>query len=320
MVLKRCVYGVDKNPMAVELAKVALWLHTFTVGAPLSFIDHHLRAGDSLFGLWVRDAIDKAGAQGGELLHIDPLRVAQASAAAMGIIERLTDAEIAEAHESAATWYGVQSQIAPLDSFVSFLHALDWLNLKQPEEKAAVRAWLDGQYGDPILIMLGKVEPVPKKSASARAGITDRMKKQRYDADELFEHLQRILKMARALIAEERFLNWQIAFPGVWDKWSSKDRAGGFDAVVGNPPWDRFEFEELPWFAARDAKIATEPLKSKRKTMIAALILEERLEGLAQVHGHSAIGQLEYGLIQLSRQQPIKWNARNVRAAGLNAL
>ncbi len=50
MVLKRCVYGVDKNLMAVELAKVSLWLHTFTVGAPLSFLDHHLRHGDSLFG------------------------------------------------------------------------------------------------------------------------------------------------------------------------------------------------------------------------------------------------------------------------------
>src|SRR5665811_770575 len=48
MILKRCIYGVDKNLMAVELAKVALWLHTFTVGAPLSFLDHHLRCGDSL--------------------------------------------------------------------------------------------------------------------------------------------------------------------------------------------------------------------------------------------------------------------------------
>src|SRR3546814_13974176 len=50
MILKRVVYGVDKNPMAVELAKLALWLHTFTVGAPLSFLDHHLRCGDSLYG------------------------------------------------------------------------------------------------------------------------------------------------------------------------------------------------------------------------------------------------------------------------------
>jgi hypothetical protein len=53
MILKRVIYGVDKNPMAVELAKVALWLHTFTVGAPLSFLDHHLRCGNSLFGEWV---------------------------------------------------------------------------------------------------------------------------------------------------------------------------------------------------------------------------------------------------------------------------
>ena len=48
MVLKRCIYGVDKNRLTVELAKVSLWLHSFTVGAPLSFLDHHLRVGDSL--------------------------------------------------------------------------------------------------------------------------------------------------------------------------------------------------------------------------------------------------------------------------------
>ena len=56
MVLKRCIYGVDKNPLTVELAKVSLWLHSFTVGAPLSFLDHHLRCGDSLVGLRVAEA------------------------------------------------------------------------------------------------------------------------------------------------------------------------------------------------------------------------------------------------------------------------
>ena len=64
MILKRGVYGLDKNPMAVELAKVALWLHTFTVGAPLSFLDHHLRCGDSLFGLRVRAGMDQADKMG----------------------------------------------------------------------------------------------------------------------------------------------------------------------------------------------------------------------------------------------------------------
>ena len=103
MILKRCVYGVDKNPMAVELAKVSLWLHTFTVGAPLSFLDHHLRCGDSLFGSWVRTGIDRATEQGGPLFLQGPLKRATRAAAPMQIIEGLTDAEIAEAHRSAGS-------------------------------------------------------------------------------------------------------------------------------------------------------------------------------------------------------------------------
>ena len=65
MVLKRCIYGVDKNPLAVELAKVSLWLHSFTVGAPLSFLDHHLRCGDSLLGLRVTEGVDELNRMGG---------------------------------------------------------------------------------------------------------------------------------------------------------------------------------------------------------------------------------------------------------------
>ena len=61
-----------------------------------------------------------------------------------------------------------------------------------------------------------------------------------------------IWKRARALIGEERFLNWQISFPGVWNNWADKVREGGIRiAVVGNPPWDPFEFEEVPWFSAQ---------------------------------------------------------------------
>jgi hypothetical protein len=255
MVLKRCVYGVDKNPMAVELAKVALWLHTFTVGAPLSFIDHHLRAGDSLFGMWVRDAIDKAAARGGgELLYAKALREAQSAAAAMQVIERLVDVEIAEAHKSADTYFGVRSQVAPLDGFVSFLHAIDWLNLKDAADKAAVRAWLDGIFGNPIDIAEGRMEPHIQRGGKGEG-----------------ERFASIFARAHDLIAEERFLNWQIAFPGVWDNWASKSREGGFDAIVGNPPWDRFEFEEVPWFEARDRSIALEPNGAKRKGRIKAL-------------------------------------------------
>lgn len=254
MVLKRCVYGVDKNPMAVELAKVALWLNTFTVGAPLSFIDHHLRAGDSLFGMWVRPAVDKASAFGGELLYSDALRNAQRSAEAMKTIEALTDAEVAEAHRSASMYQDVELMTGELDGFVSFIHALDWLDLKSKEDKVLIRNWLDGRFGDPIPIARGKKIPEAGKTKP-----------------EEYERFVSVWERARALISDERFLNWQIAFPGVWSNWIGKDRDGGFDAVVGNPPWDRFEFEEVPWFEFRDRSIALEPSGAKRKARINAL-------------------------------------------------
>lgn len=255
MILKRCIYGADKNAMAVELAKVSLWLHTFTVGAPLSFVDHHLRSGDSLFGLWIPEAIDRARARGGgALLYASALAEAQSAAAQMQLIERSVDAEIAEAHRSADTYLGIQAQVAPLDRFVSFLHALDWLDVKNKEDKVAITAWLDGLFGNPIDIAQGRTEPTLNR---ARAEQGDRFLELR-DA-------------AFALMKEERFLNWQVAFPGVWQNWSAAGRTGGFDAVVGNPPWDRFEFEELPWFEARDPKIALAPTGAARKALIKAL-------------------------------------------------
>ncbi|MCW4003627.1 MAG: hypothetical protein NWE95_06930 [Candidatus Bathyarchaeota archaeon] len=59
MVMKRCVYGVDINPLAVELAKVSLWLDSFTIGTPLTFLDHHIRVGDSLIGLWTENVASR---------------------------------------------------------------------------------------------------------------------------------------------------------------------------------------------------------------------------------------------------------------------
>ena len=69
LVMKRCIYGVDLNPLAVELAKLSLWLHTFTVGAPLSFLDHHLRWGNSVIGADVRTVERHARRSAGEQSH-----------------------------------------------------------------------------------------------------------------------------------------------------------------------------------------------------------------------------------------------------------
>ena len=250
MVLKRCVYGVDKNPMAVELAKVSLWLHTFTVGAPLSFLDHHLRCGDSLFGAWVRPALDSAEREGGLFLK-GPLSRATRAAAPMQIIEDLTDAEIAEAHRSADIFAEISEMTKPLNAFLSLLHAFEWLDLRDSEDRKAYVAWLDGRLGDPIDIAQGNT-----------SGLTDSEHEQRFAS---------LLHKARTLVESERFLNWQVAFPGVWSDWEKIELHGGFDAVIGNPPWDRIKLQQVEWFAARRPEIAMASRAADRKRMIAEL-------------------------------------------------
>ena len=251
MVLKRCVYGVDKNPMAVELAKVALWLHTFTVGAPLSFLDHHLRCGDSLFGSWVRTGIDRAESQGGSLWLRGPITKATSAAASMQVIEGLTDAEIAEAHRSADIFAGVEESTTPLNAFLSVVQAFGWLNRRDRDDTEVLGAYFAGVFGDPIDIALGTV--AIEKDAKGGA------------------HFAALLDQAQRLIAEEHFLHWQVAFPGVWTAWDRVGLHGGFDAVIGNPPWDRIKLQQVEWFAARRRAISMATRAADRKRMIADL-------------------------------------------------
>ena len=125
MVLKRCIYGVDKNPLTVELAKVSLWLHSFTVGAPLSFLDHHLRCGDSLLGLRVLDARRDFDRLGG-LSASTVIAGAENATSTMQEIERLSDADVAEVRQSAGLFQVVEQATADLRGVLDFLGGLRW--------------------------------------------------------------------------------------------------------------------------------------------------------------------------------------------------
>ena len=279
MVLKRCVYGVDKNQMAVELAKVSLWLHTFTVGAPLSFLDHHLRCGDSLFGSWVRPAMDKLEAWGSGLLLFDTLRAAKSSATHMQSLESLTDADIAEVHQSAEKFDGIVVMTDPLNTLLSMVHAIHWLDLKDKADIAAVQEWLKEGFGDVIKVAQGKrqfkIPAPPPPLSDIEQKKQARSKKKTYSPHEMATRFKAILDAARELIDEEKFLNWQVAFPGVWTDWESGERKGGFDAVIGNPPWDRMKLQQVEWFAARRPAIALTTRAADRKRMIEALEREK---------------------------------------------
>ena len=281
MVLKRCVYGVDKNPMAVELAKVSLWLHTFTAGAPLSFLDHHLRCGDSLFGSWVKQGIAKAHIYGSPLMLVEPIKRALLSASKMQIVEGLTDVEISEAHRSADVFADVEDMTAPLDALLCFIHALDWIATKDKAQAMAIIAFFDGEFGDPVDIIMGK-----HKLARPRAKDAHENMKGRMTAAEKFDHFASIFDRARGLADDEGFLNWQVTFPGVWSDWEDDGLTGGFDAVIGNPPWDRMKLQQVEWFAARRPEIAHATRAADRKRMIDDL--EKAEDPLASDFAHAS--------------------------------
>ena len=76
---------------------------------------------------------------------------------------------------------------------------------------------------------------------------------------------------ARAIADRESFLHWEAAFPGVWQGWQDDRPRGGFDAVIGNPPWDQIKLQEVEWFATRDLELAHAPTAAARRQGIQRL-------------------------------------------------
>ncbi|MGA8146954.1 MAG: hypothetical protein WB870_05170 [Gallionellaceae bacterium] len=280
MILKRVIFGVDKNPMAVELAKVALWLHTFTVGAPLSFLDHHLHCGDSLFGGKVKQLAEELGKLKGGLLQQDDLRRVETARITMNAIGNLTDIDIAEAHESKALMASLIDNLRPTQRALDFLQAKQWAG--KAEAKNYQQTWvglLNHEYGDNLLESIDLL---------GKAGIKLFSERQQND--------HRVVQQALACAASNRFLHWELAFPTVFAPspsggglgWGSAPPSNfppeggranaaalgggaGFDAIIGNPPWDRMKLQEVEWFAERKAEIAKAARASDRKRFIAQL-------------------------------------------------
>ena len=258
MVLKRCIYGVDKNPLTVELAKVSLWLHSFTVGAPLSFLDHHLRCGDSLIGLRVHDATRELARLGG-LTSGSAVQAAENATQGMQRIEELSDADISEVEESANLFAEVEKTTAPLRALLDTFCGVHWLSAAMKKKARTV-------FEQPLVgaIALGHEQAFPLL-AHGPEGVdpADPIRQRTF-----WPAFTELWNSAHRIAARENFLHWQVAFPGVWRDWQDANPAGGFDAVIGNPPWDRIEQQEVEWFAMRDEEIAYATTGAKRKALI----------------------------------------------------
>jgi hypothetical protein len=304
LVMKRCIYGVDLNPLAVELAKLSLWLHSFTVGAPLSFLDHHLRWGNSVVGADVRSVeaamrgeqqTRKVGAEGRRLAAG---RKEQASEIASGFqfglfqgpfaglldltammieVAERADATLADVRQSAENYAAFQRLLLPykqaLDLWVSQWFGDDEGRPPTADERPPTAderpPTADGRPptddGQPPTD--DERPPAERASLVPKPGILSGTKRRvrsevegRLAVEFMTMHSEDVLPAlrgemtvdtryeqaiarARSLWAQQRFFHWDLEFPEVFIDLRRRDWAadGGFDAMIGNPPYVRQE-------------------------------------------------------------------------------
>jgi len=197
-VLKSCIYGVDLNPMAVELAKVSLWLDCFTPGAPLSFLDHHLKCGNSLIGSSVQEARDALGQDllGNKFTYLlDATRLMRKAGELSGVSAQ-------EVIASRKAYQGAYDALAP------FKRLLD----------VYTSAYL-GNTG-------------AKRTTRLYAGAIVANDYTQANPDD-----RKVIETALSLARARRFFHWELEFPEVFFNKTKRKDNGGFDAVVGNPPY-----------------------------------------------------------------------------------
>lgn len=227
-VLKRCIYGVDLNPMAVELAKVSLWLDAFTLGAPLSFLDHHLRCGNSLIGATFED-LKKATT--GQLFAIDYEPLLRAIRHVL-FVNEMADATAAEVHRSADEYSHARRELSGYQIVLDLLVADHFVGgAGVPPAKQLKPSSLLKEASDLDLTTRAKL----LASLDEKAAL-------------LVEQVEHVARRS-----DLRFFHWEIEFPEVFFGFADADRrqikhrndiaagAAGFDAVVGNPPYLRQE-------------------------------------------------------------------------------
>jgi hypothetical protein len=208
-VAQRCLFGVDLNPMAVQLARLSLWLATLSADRPLTFFDHHLRAGNSLVGAAVHDVTIRTSGGRRSTTPL-PLFGTDALDSAVGVTVashiQLRDGPedtIEQLRTKERLFSTVTADEGPLARWkqIADLWCAGWFGGGRRVTRAMFNALLDGSLA-------------PKVTRP-------------------------LLASAAGEAARERFFHWTLEFPEVFFDPSGRPLPdGGFDAVVGNPPWE----------------------------------------------------------------------------------
>ncbi|MEX0874892.1 MAG: N-6 DNA methylase, partial [Actinomycetota bacterium] len=290
-VIGQCIYGIDVNPMAVELCKVSMWLETLEPGKPLSFLDHRIVCGNSLLGATpklleagIPDDAFKA-LTGDDKVVVTALkkrnRAERKEHRGQGVLELTSPRDL----------------VAPLASEVEAIDALDDSSIEGVREKEERWRKLtdspDAAHAAFVADAWCAAFVIPKRRGvqALTEGVFRRLRDEpeKIDAD-LADEIERLKR-------EHRFLHWHLAFPDVFHfigDGAPNERTGwhgGFDVISGNPPWEQLQYDPREVFASSHPEIAQAPTMAKRNRLLAALEQEDQpafgqhLENLRRMEG-----------------------------------
>jgi hypothetical protein len=275
-VIGRCLYAVDVNPMAVELCKVALWLEALEPGRPLSFLDHHIQCGNSLLGttpaLLAGDIPDAAfePIEGDDKAYCrDWKKVNQKQRAG----------QLSLLHGERQPWDrlgNLATEMLALESLPD--QAIGDVQAMQELYESLVRS--DSYASGKLLADAWCAAFVWKKAPGAfdypiTEGVLRDLERSPYT------HGPWLREEVDRLARQYQFFHWHLAFPQVFRPARSDEEPtsaiagwiGGFDVVLGNPPWERIKLQEKEWFAVRRPDIAAANAAQRRRMI--ELLAEE---------------------------------------------
>lgn len=275
-VISRCIYGVDLNPMAVELCKVSLWMEAIEPGKPLSFLDHHIKCGNSLLGVTPRllregipeDAFKAIEGDDKDVVKDLKKRHKQELKDRTGGVQSYLFTPYLKLGNLGEEFVRVTTD--PSDTaadvarkallYADLVERADYLNAKLLADLwCAAFVWKKDKTD------LGKACPTERDFRECET-----------NPHSLLPHVR--TEVAR-LADEFSFFHWHLAFPEVFqlpaegEKPANKQMGwdGGFDVMLGNPPWERVKLQETEFFANRDDEVAAQTNAAKRRQKINAL-------------------------------------------------
>ncbi|MFZ5448937.1 MAG: N-6 DNA methylase [Thermodesulfobacteriota bacterium] len=258
LVAVHCLYGVDKNPLAVELAKLALWLETHAEGLPLTFLDHRLVVGDSLTGPFFEHLLKYPGSQQPmDDLFTQGLQVKFRTNLAQALrqvrdLEATVGASLAEIEAKQAALARLEEALTPFKLVAAAWAGGVMLGPQECDDEAyarLVQAVAEGEEVPPGLL----TEPGLAAMLARGLGVEE--------AGGGMMDWRDLLASGKAIPA----LSYELAFPEVFYPHGDLTRRQGFHAVLGNPPWDAIQFKSMEFFASFDFEILNASQKERAK-------------------------------------------------------